>query len=119
MTAAGDPKADIRDRALVLGFDAVGFAGPGNGDAGQNLKSYIENGYHGDMGWMEATGNRRRSPRDLWPDVKSIVVVGINYGPAEDPLTLHAFPERGTVSVYARGRDYHDVLKKKLRPLAS
>ena len=119
MTAAGDPKADIRDRALMLGFDAVGFAGPGNGDAGQNLKSYIENGYHGDMGWMEATGNRRRSPRDLWPEVESIVAVGVNYGPAEDPLTLHAFPERGAVSVYARGRDYHDVLKKKLRQLAT
>ena len=103
----------------MLGFDAVGFAGPGNGDAGQNLKSYIENGYHGDMGWMEATGNRRRSPRDLWPEVESIVAVGVNYGPAEDPLTLHAFPERGAVSVYARGRDYHDVLKKKLRQLAT
>jgi len=118
MVAAGSPKSAIRDRALALGFDAVGFAGADNGDAGTHLKSYIEKGFHGDMGWLETTEERRRSPRDLWPEVESIVAVGVNYGPAEDPLTLSAYPERGAVSVYAKGRDYHDVIKKNLRHLA-
>ena len=115
MTPGGDPKSAIRDRALALGFDAVGFAGPDTGGAGENLSDFIAQGFHGDMGWMKETETRRRSPRDLWPEVKSVVAVGVNYGPAEDPLTLHSFPSRGAVSVYARGRDYHDVLKKNLR----
>lgn len=114
----GDARAAIRDRALALGFDAVGFSGPDNGDAAGNLGDFIASGYHGDMGWMETTQTRRQSPRGLWPDVKSIVAVGMNYGPDEDPLLLHDHPDRAVVSAYARGRDYHDVLKKRLRQLA-
>ncbi|MEE2995586.1 MAG: tRNA epoxyqueuosine(34) reductase QueG [Pseudomonadota bacterium] len=114
-----DPKTVIRNRALALGFDVVGFSGPDNGDAGLHLKSYIERGFYGDMGWMKSTADRRRSPRALWPDVESIVAIGVNYGPAENPMTLQNFPDRGAVSVYARGRDYHDILKKKLRSLAT
>ena len=118
MIGGADPKSAIRDRALDLGFDAVGFTSADTGDAGQQLKTFLDAGFHGDMGWMETTQHRRRSPRDLWPDVESIVAVGLNYGPAEDPFLLHGHPERGAVSVYAKGRDYHDVLKKKLRRLA-
>ena len=118
VTGPGDPKSAIRDRALELGFDAVGFAGAETGDAGKHLKTFVDAGFHGDMGWMESTQERRRSPRDLWPEVESIVAVGLNYGPAEDPFLLHGHPERGAVSVYAKGRDYHDVLKKRLRQLA-
>ena len=114
-----DPKTFIRDRALAIGFDVVGFSGPDNGDAGRHLKSFIDRGFHGDMGWIASTENRRHSPRDLWKDVESIVAVGVNYGPAENPMAIQAFPERGAVSVYARGKDYHDTLKKKLRRLAS
>ncbi|PPR12035.1 MAG: Epoxyqueuosine reductase [Alphaproteobacteria bacterium MarineAlpha11_Bin1] len=114
-----DPKDFIRDRALALGFDVVGFSGADNGDAGRHLKSYIESGFHGDMGWMASTENRRRSPRELWSDVETIVAVGVNYGPAEDPLAIKKFTDRGAVSVYARGKDYHDILRKKLRRLAT
>lgn len=114
----GDARAAIRDRALALGFDAVGFSGPDSGDAARNLGDFIASGYHGDMGWMETTQARRQSPRGLWPDVKSIVAVGMNYGPEEDPLLLHDHSDRAVVSAYARGRDYHDVLKKQLRQLA-
>ena len=78
---AGNPKLAIRDRALEMGFDIIGFAGPENGDLGQHLNSFLENGFHGDMGWLKATRDRRRSPRDLWADVQSVVAVGINYGP--------------------------------------
>jgi epoxyqueuosine reductase len=113
-----DPKSAIRDLALSLGFDAVGFAGPESGETARQLGDYLADGYHGDMGWMETTRERRQTPRGLWPDVKSIVSVAMNYGPEEDPLLLHAHPDRATVSTYARGRDYHDVLKKRLRQLA-
>ena len=113
-----DPNDAIRDMVLAEGFDAVGFAAADNGDAGNHLKSYLSNGYHGDMGWMAETRERRVRPQGLWPEARSVIVVAENYGPEEDPLFLHDHPERATVSVYARGRDYHDVLKKKLRRLA-
>jgi epoxyqueuosine reductase len=113
-----DIRGDIRDQALKLGFDAVGFSGPDSGDTAKRLGDYISSGYHGDMGWMETTQERRQSPRGLWPDVKSIIAVGMNYGPDEDPLLLQGHPDRAVVSAYARGRDYHDVLKKQLRQLA-
>lgn len=113
-----DTRAAIRDQALALGFDAVGFSGPDSGDTAKRLGEFISSGYHGDMGWMETTQERRQSPRGLWPDVKSIIAVGMNYGPDEDPLLLHDHPDRAVVSTYARGRDYHDVLKKQLRLLA-
>lgn len=117
----GDARAairdTIRDRAMALGFDAVGFSGPDSGETATRLGEFITSGYHGDMGWMETTQPRRQSPRGLWPDVKSIVAVGMNYGPDEDPLLLHGHPDRAVISAYARGRDYHDVLKKQLRQL--
>jgi len=116
--ASGDPTSAIRDLALSLGFDAVGFAGPESGETARQLGEYLADGYHGDMGWMETTRERRQTPQGLWPDVKSIVSVAMNYGPEEDPLLLHAHPDRATISAYARGRDYHDVLKKRLRKLA-
>ncbi len=109
-------RGGIRDRALALGFDAVGFAGPDVADAGENLAAYLARGYHGDMGWLDNA--RRRSPSALWPDVRSIVAVAMNYGPGEDPLDALRRADRGAISVYARGRDYHDVMKKRLRRLA-
>jgi epoxyqueuosine reductase len=117
--ATDDIRGAIRDQALTLGFDAVGFSGPDSGDTATRLGDFIASGYHGDMGWMETTQARRQSPRCLWPDVKSIVAVGMNYGPDEDPLLLQGYPDRALLSAYARGRDYHEVLKKQLRQLAS
>ena len=114
-----DPKSAIRDRALALGFDAVGFAPAETvGCAKQDLRDYLAKGHHGDMGWLADTADRRSDPTVLWPDARSVIVLAANYGPADDPLALLAHPDRGTVSVYARGRDYHDVLRKRLRELA-
>jgi epoxyqueuosine reductase len=70
------------------------------------------------MDWMETTASRRADPAALWPEAQSVVVLGVNYGPAEDPLAMLAARDRGAVSVYARGRDYHDVIKGKLKELA-
>ena len=114
-----DPKAAIRDRALALGFDAVGFTLAGLGAAAkQNLADYIARGHHGDMGWLAETAARRADPQVLWPDARSIVVLGLNYAPGHDPLRLLDRPERGAISVYARNRDYHDLIKKRLKALA-
>jgi epoxyqueuosine reductase len=117
--APPEPKTAIRARALALGFDAVGFAvAAGSERARAGLARFLAEGRHGDMGWMENRAEQRRDPVALWPAARSVVVVGLNYGPACDPLATLDHPERGTVSVYARGRDYHDVMKKKLRVLA-
>lgn len=112
----------IRDKALALGFDTIGFAkAETDANAQSWLTEFIENGFHGDMGWLAAKADRRASPRGLWPDARSVVVVGANYAPHEDPLdAMHRQQShgRGTISVYARNRDYHDVMKKRLRVLA-
>jgi len=113
-----DVKPSIRGRAAALGFEAVGFcaAGTDAGD-GRNLERFLGLGLHGDMAWMADTAGRRAAPKALWAEVRSIVVVAANYGPAGDPLALLARRDRGAVSAYARGADYHDVLKRRLRKL--
>jgi epoxyqueuosine reductase len=87
-------------------------------DVAPHLHDWLDAGAHGDMGWMETTRDRRADPRSLWPDVKRIVVLGLNYGPDENPLALLEAHERGAISVYARGDDYHDLIKGKLKRLA-
>ncbi|MBK1669331.1 tRNA epoxyqueuosine(34) reductase QueG [Rhodovibrio sodomensis] len=117
--AVSNPKAAIRAQALAIGFDAVGFAPAELGaDASANLQTYLDRGYHGDMGWLADTADRRGHPRQLWPEARSVVVVGQNYGPAHDPLAILEHPERGAISVYAQNRDYHDLVKKRLKRLA-
>jgi epoxyqueuosine reductase len=111
-------KDTIRAKARELQFDAVGFASPDIDDAGRRLGEFLAAGWQGDMDWLEAKRERRADPRALWPEVRSIVMLGLNYGPAIDPLGPLARRERGTISVYAQGRDYHDVLKARLKQLA-
>ena len=112
-------RAGIRERALALGFDAVGFA-PAElaPSARRDLGDFLAKGYHGDMGWLAGRADERAGPRTLWPEARSVVVLGLNYGTAADPLAALARRDRGTVSVYAQGRDYHDVVRKKLKALA-
>jgi epoxyqueuosine reductase len=114
-----DPRDAIRERALALGFDAVGFA-PATTDATTraNFREYLARGHHGDMGWLAARADRRQSPDALWPEAKSVVVLGLSYAPAGDPLRRLERRDRGTISVYAQGRDYHDVVKSRLKALA-
>jgi epoxyqueuosine reductase len=81
------------------------------------LERFLADGAHGDMTWLEATAERRGTPRELWPSVRSIVMLGVNYGPDHDPLAVLAQRDRGAVSVYAQGDDYHEVLKPRLKDL--
>ena len=113
-----DPRTAIRAKALEVGFDAVGFA-PAElgGEAADNLRAFLARGYHGDMGWMPEKADRRVGPTALWPEARSVIALGMNYAPAEDPMALADRPERGVISVYARNRDYHDIVKKRLKAL--
>jgi epoxyqueuosine reductase len=114
-----DPKALIRDQALALGFDAVGFAPASQSErARQGLADFLASGMQGDMGWLAARSDQRADPQTLWPDARSVIVLAMNYGPAEDPLPLLERRERGAISVYARGKDYHDLVKSRLKALA-
>ncbi|WAJ28616.1 tRNA epoxyqueuosine(34) reductase QueG [Antarcticirhabdus aurantiaca] len=114
-----DLLAFLKADAARLGFEAVGVArAEANALAGERLDEFVAQGRQGTMGWMEETAERRRSVSALWPEARSVVVLGMNYGPDEDPLALLGRPEHGAISVYARHRDYHDVIKGRLKELA-
>ncbi|HEX9946715.1 MAG TPA: tRNA epoxyqueuosine(34) reductase QueG [Allosphingosinicella sp.] len=114
-----DLRIGLEEKARELGFCAVGFA---RADAaprsGERLRQWLAEGAHGDMIWMEETAGRRASPAGLWPEVRSIISLGMSYAPAVDPLALAERPEIGRISVYAQGADYHDLVKKALKALA-
>jgi len=117
-TSDTDRREAIRARAFELGFDAVGFArAESPGGAGEGLGDFLAAGHHGDMGWLADTAARRADPKALWPDARSVVALGANYAPASDPLAPLGRPDRGTISVYAQGEDYHDVVRKRLKAL--
>ena len=114
-----DTREWIRAEALSLGFDAVRFAraqAPSN--AATHLHEFLAEERHGEMAWMARNSERRADPRVLWPEARSIVVVGANYGPDDDPLRAQDRPDCGAISVYAQADDYHDVMKSKLKVLA-
>jgi len=112
-------KAALILHARDLGFDAVSVASPASIDpAGERLMTFLAEGRHGDMDWMEETAERRRDPRVLWPEVKSIVMLGMSYAPERNPLEALEHAGNGAISVYAQGRDYHDVVKSRLKSLA-
>jgi epoxyqueuosine reductase len=112
--------AVLRQRARALGFDVCRIA-PAEppAEAPARLAAWLTTGAHGDMAWMAESFERRADPRKLMPDARSIVTLGLNYGPSADPLAALKRPDSGSISVYARHRDYHDVLKGKLKELAS
>jgi len=117
--AAVNPKLAIRDRALALGFDAVGFAPAALGpEARTRLADFIAAGQHGDMGWLAERTEQRSHPQALWAEARSVVALGLSYAPGGDPLATLGRADRGNLSVYARNRDYHDVVKGMLKHLA-
>jgi epoxyqueuosine reductase len=117
-TAPLDWRALIRGQAKALGFDIVGFTRPElPARVEADYRDYLDLGRHGEMDWLATTVDRRRAPKALWPDVRSVIVFGMNYGPEGDPLEALGKPNAASVSVYARHRDYHDVIKGKLKQL--
>ncbi len=117
MTAS--PHTFLKQVASDLGFDACGICRADEAwDAGAHLADFVAEGRHGQMDWMETTLERRSAPTAIWAGAKSAVVVGLNYGPDHDPMGMLARRGEGNISVYARGKDYHDVLKKRLKQLA-
>ncbi|MGC2780748.1 MAG: tRNA epoxyqueuosine(34) reductase QueG, partial [Bradyrhizobium sp.] len=112
-------KAELAAAALRLGFDAIGVAAPVvSAERATAFERFIAAGHHGDMDWLAREPSRRTDPTTLWPEVRSVIVLGVNYGPDEDPRAILAACSRGAISVYARGDDYHDIIKKNLKALA-
>ena len=111
--------ARIAGHARDLGFDAVGFAPARLDDAARaRLAMFVENGFAGSMGWMAQRMDQRGDPRALWPEARSVIALGLNYAPEGDALATTRLPDAGNISVYARNRDYHDVVKGMLKHLA-
>ncbi|MEL6575653.1 MAG: tRNA epoxyqueuosine(34) reductase QueG [Pseudomonadota bacterium] len=113
-----DLRHDLLAEASALGFADAAIADPGAVvEAGRRLRRWVAEGAHGEMAWMADRLDWRADPRTLWPAVRSVVMLAEPYTPAEDPLAVLAFPDRAAISVYAQGRDYHDVIKKRLKRL--
>ena len=119
MLSADDLKAALAHEARALGFDCAGITRPDAiADAGRHFQDFLADGAHGDMDWLADRPERRADPRVLWPGVRSVIMLGVNYGPGENPLAILAQRSCGAISVYAQGDDYHDVIKKRLKALA-
>lgn len=123
MTASiPDPQALkdwLQQASGANGFDVMAVTGAEIDEiTGHRLSSFISQNYHGEMGWLADTQHRRQSPKHMWPDACTAIVLGCNYGPNHDPMTALGQLDRGNISVYARGRDYHDVLKGRLKQIA-
>lgn len=109
----------LMEKARSLGFAACGFASAAEDPVrAQRLEQWLGEGNHGSMEWMETRLHHRRSPQGLWPEARSVIALGMSYAPAIDPMALEAHPDRARISVYAQGKDYHDVVKKRLKALA-
>jgi epoxyqueuosine reductase len=112
-------KAALAEQARQLGFAAFGVAAADAApQAGVRLQQWLADGCHGDMIWMAARREERSHPRGLWPQVNSVIMLGTSYAPALDPLRLAGAGDTGVISVYAWNRDYHDLIKKRLKALA-
>ncbi|MES1990322.1 MAG: tRNA epoxyqueuosine(34) reductase QueG [Pseudomonadota bacterium] len=112
-------KDQIFDRARAAGFDLVAITKPdATPAAASRLHHYLSEGRHGDMGWMAETQARRSSAATLWPEARSLIMLAMNYGPDNDPMENLADKEAANISVYARHRDYHDLVKSRLKQVA-
>ena len=108
----------LKAKAAELGFAACGIAHAGAAPlAGERLHQWLADGRHGDMIWMEERKHHRESPAGLWPEVRSVIALGMSYAPKDDPLRLADEGGVGRISVYAQGPDYHDVVKRQLKAL--
>src|SRR5262245_36315956 len=121
--ASGNPigvKAALAATARAHGFDVVGVTRPDAiPHALPRLQQFLAEGAHGDMHWLQTTADRRGDPHAMWAAARSIIMLGVNYGSDGDPLAILRRRDRGAISVYAQSHDYHDVIKPRLKQLAS
>jgi epoxyqueuosine reductase len=118
-SAPADIKSALANAAATLGFDAMAVAAPAlTPQARQGLADFLADGLHGDMDWLADRPARRGDPRVLWPDVRTVMMLGVNYGPDHDPIAVTRKADLAAISVYAKGDDYHEVIKKRLKTLA-
>ena len=118
MTNPNDIRSQLIAKAHELGFDRVGITGSDDIKvAGERLREFVDLGRHATMEWMEGRIHHRESPKGLWDACNSVIMLGMNYGPDVDPLSTLEMPDRGNISVYARNRDYHDLIKKRLKQM--
>ncbi len=116
---SADLKSLIQTEAVAAGFDAVRVArADAIPEAGERLAAFIAAGRHGDMDWLAGEAPRRQSPTALWPQARTAIMLGLSYAPDHDPIATGVARNRGVVSAYARGRDYHDIVKKGLKRVA-
>ncbi len=109
-------KARLVDFALREGFSKAGVCRPWDvPQIAERLKTYVKEGRHGQMGWMAERMNWRGDPAELWPEAKSVIMLAEPYTPDHDPMQVVGMPDRGAISVYAQNRDYHDIVKKRLK----
>jgi epoxyqueuosine reductase len=109
----------VVDEARAAGFDVARVTTPAAIDgAGERLARFLREGHHGQMEWLANTADRRRDPASLWPDARSIIMLGLNYGPTSNPLALLADPSLGVISCYAQGKDYHDIVRSGMKRVA-
>src|SRR5262245_44256591 len=112
-------KQELGETARRHGFDALRVVAPNAiPQAGDRFAAFLRDGAHGDMDWLARDPQRRADPRALWPEVRSVIMLGLNYGPDGDPLEVLKTPDRGAVSVYAQGEDYHEIIKPRLKAIA-
>ena len=112
-------KAHIVDRAIAEGFVAARVCRPDAvPEVAERLRAFVAAGYHGQMEWLAERMSWRGDPAALWPEARSVLMLAESYTPDHDPLAVLDRPDRGAISVYAQGRDYHDVVKKRLKRLA-
>jgi len=112
-------KQRLQARARAAGFDLIAITRPdATPQAAPRLHQWLAGGRHGDMAWMEESEARRAAALTLWPDVKSIIMLAMNYGPDDDPMARLEQTSQGVISVYARHRDYHDLVKSRLKQVA-
>ena len=113
-----EKKKLIIEKSRALGFDVIGFANPKlPKSVKKNLDNFLKSNFHGEMDWLAKNKHRRESPENLWSEVKTVISLGTNYGPHENPLDNLINKDYGNISVYARGEDYHKVIKKNLKKI--
>ncbi len=117
--AINDLQHRLKGEAKRLGFVEAGFCSAQDDPVrASRLEQWLGEGHHATMEWMEARSDVRQGPQSLWPEAKSVIALGMSYAPVDDPMALEEHPDMARISVYARGKDYHDTVKKRMKALA-